>query len=100
VVRDGDRWLLAASDLLAFESDGTGVWTLATPPGEVLVALRSLPAGGVVAAYEVLVEVEMATWCSLDHLDVTLRRIDADGSVRSERRFGSLADDQVAALTP
>ena len=100
VVRDGDRWVLAASDLLAFESDGTGAWTLPTPPGEVLVALRALPSGGVVAAYEVFVDVEMATWRSLDHLDVTVRRIDAAGSVRSERRFGSLADDQVSALTP
>lgn len=101
---DGGLLLLAATTLLALDADGNEAWRYPMAEGERVVGFLSQPDGRVFVAGEVDVEVQLPhgrSWWGddgLNHRDLHLRHLEADGTVGWERWVGSLADDRARAV--
>jgi len=95
----GDTVVLAGQALTAWPAGGGApVWTAAAPPGVEWRRLAEAAGGTLLAAGHVAVDVDLPNAPNLDHVDVVLVHVDADGVVLSERRLGSLSNEVLEAL--
>ena len=101
LVYDGARWVLAATDLVAFEGDGSPAWTFTPPARSLPQALALLPEGGMAVAYARSVHAPFGPYHypARDHLNVVVGRLSEGGIGISDAEFGSLGDDRAHTLT-
>jgi len=97
----GDRALLLAEELAAFDSDGVVAWSREAAAGDTWVALAPDGAGGAfVAASREVTTTFPPSLVQLNRVDVALFHIDAvGGDAEAVHVLGSLGDEAVRGLT-
>ena len=100
LVFDGARWVLAATDVVAFEGDGSPAWTFVPPASSLPQALAVLPDGGLAVAYARYAQAPYGPYHypARDHLNVGVGRLSEAGIGISDVAFGSLGDDRAHTL--